>query len=457
MNRKSVIFIVLIVLSSVCAQSKDEDDTVNKRMSFWGTSSKPSAASSPVDLSVPSIPLVADLPILSSNYSSLPSIFTQDAKYQTNNDLLQILNLFTSKFSVDAIVNEFWHNKPTVETCVGCNILIKHMQSEYLGDEQGFKKFFFYVCELFKINGADGGEFCNGFTEIYASQLFYILENAKLNSEEVCASLLTECLDHFHWYKQPLFWEIKLTEQVSKIKQYMTPRSLKQEEQNSSTSDDETSKRSPPPPSVPATNYSANSYINYKEGEELFEGAKFLHLSDLHLDLLYSLHSTSYCGRILCCRKTEQQLGLATPPKLLAQPTIPPHHTRNPKLRFADPAGSYYANMYSENQTPIQNQQSPAGFWGSFGNCDLPLRTIKHMLRHLSDYMDQIDYVIWSGDSVSHNIWSTDKKQVIETNAILTRLIQRYLLTPRNAINAYQQPRKLVPVVGNHESDVVSM
>lgn len=444
-DRKSISFIILsIVISCIHGQTTgDQDANLDKRISIWGFS-KPAtpqvAAASPQANLAPQVPVA----VHASPITPLPSLFN-DPKYQRNSDLLLILGLFSHRTSVEGIVNEFWHNTPSVESCVGCNILIKHMQVEYHNDEIGFKQFFFSICELFKINGEDGGEFCRGFTEIYAPQLFYILENTKLNSEEICATLLTDCLDHYHWFNSPMFWEIKLTEPqlllnkgAGKIKAFMTPRNSGDQE-NATTADDNSLKRDLPLPPAPINR-------NFRGGE-LFEGAKFLHISDIHLDLLYSLHSTGYCGRILCCRR------IGSP----AQPIVPPQQ-RNLKTRLADPSGSYYATMYS-NQTVASIKNIPAGYWGSYGNCDLPLRTVKHLINHLSEYIDQIDYIVWSGDSVSHNIWSTDKRQVIETNAILTNLIKQRLLTPQNAFSggSYQPGRKLVPVVGNHESDVVSM
>lgn len=468
-HKKLLLFIFLIVLNlldQVYGQSEQSNENTrqNKRLSLFG-------------FGTPSKPPIPDHPAL--------SFFTQNERYQQNNDLLQILNLFTSRKSVESIMNEFWHNAPSVESCIACNILIKHMMFEYQNEETSMRTFFFRICELIQVNGEDNGEFCFGFTEIYAPQLFYILNNTRLSSEEICATLLTECLDHFHWFISPLFWEVKISERIdfnpailnvqngatNTIKEFMSPRDSSNE--TSKLDDQKDQKRSPPipilvtkpllidkklnyvPPAIPAKNYVTN--YAYSNPNELFEGAKFLHLTDLHLDLLYSLHSSSYCGRILCCRK---ETNFQAP-----QPAAPLQ--ANTKLRTVyDPTGSYQANLFSLNQTYVESNISklPVGYWGSYGNCNLPLRTIKHMFHHLSKFVDQIDYVVFTGDSVSHNIWSTNRRQVIETNSILTRLIYKYLLSPKNAIktDAYgrkisYQPKRLVPAVGNHESDVVSM
>ena len=461
-NKKSLFLIALIAIHLASGQPEQDENNLSKRISLLGLLS----SAKPTD------------PVLSlANYSALPTYFTGDAKYQNNNDLLQILNLFTSPKTADAIINEFWHNHPTVETCITCNILIKHMIAEYKGEETAFRRFFFSVCDLIKLNGNDNQEFCTGFTEIYAPQLFYILTNTRLNSEEICATFLTKCLDHYHWYKGPLFWEVNISEKLdyapnttSKISQYMTPRNVGDEPSPNE-------KKSPPPPAsnsypapaaVAAVNqsYSANNYApsqpSQQAYEETFEGARFLHLTDLHLDLLYSLQSDSYCGRILCCRKAAPPVH---PQILAAGPSI--HSTSQPKVRMVDPSGSYLANLYSsvnESYAYSDGLKRQAGYWGSYGNCDSPLRLIKHVLRHLSEFANQLDYIVYSGDSISHNIWSTNRQQVVETNEILFKLINKYLLLPKNAIktDAYgkpmaYQPRRLVPVIGNHESDVVSM
>lgn len=470
MNKTSLLLICLLAISSAGGQSEPDENKSDKRFTLF-SSPKPTSPE------VPAIPVPALLPALVPalnpvNYSALPAYFTGDAKYQNNNDLLQILNLFTTRKTVEAIVNEFWHNAPSVETCLSCNVLIKHMIAEYKGNEAGFQKFFYSVCELFKIDGSANQEFCTGLTEIYAPQLFYILENTKLNSEEICASLLTECLDHYHWYVQPLFWEVKISEKpdyatnaTSKISEYMTPRNAGDE-----PTAIQNARKSPAPTAKPyaaSPTYSENSYAlgkPYYEGT--FEGARFLHLTDLHLDLLYSLHSDGYCDRILCCRKAEPAAYPPPAGEPATTPATPAYPPAKPTLRMTDPNASYLANLYSTNQSYAYSNtpKKPAGYWGSFGKCDSPLRLIKHMLRHLSKFVDQIDYVVFSGDSISHNIWSTNKEQVVKTNSILIELISKYLLSPKSSAkpDAYgnpsaYQPRRLVPVIGNHESDVVSM
>lgn len=341
-------------------QSLEKDENpINKRITLFGQQlSNPFSSAPAASSALPPLPQVN---LLAGNPAILPNYFTQDARYSSNNDLLQILTLFTSKLNVETIVGELFQNEPNVETCLACNIIIQHMITEYKGDEVGFKKFFQTVCELIKPNGEDNGEFCYGFTEIYSPQLFFILDNTKLNAEEVCASLLTDCLDHYHWYNQPLFWEIKLSEKIqiaynnntSKIKEYMQPREEKDDTENSDDKN-ETDKRSP------LLNYNINSNYNPQNNyrplyEESFEGSTFLHLSDIHIDLLYSLHSESYCGGILCCRLPDKNYVPAA---------------AAPKLRTVNPSPSYYANMFSENQTNLLqsvDQRRPAGYWGSYG------------------------------------------------------------------------------------------
>ena len=145
-NKKSLFLIALIAIQLanqlVCAQSEPDENT--KRASLLSFFQSAKSTADPV----PTLNL--------TDFSALPALFTEDPKYQNNNDLLQILNLFTTPKTVDAIINELWHNNPSVETCVGCNVLIKHMIAAYKGNEDGFRRFFFTVCELLKLNGKGG-------------------------------------------------------------------------------------------------------------------------------------------------------------------------------------------------------------------------------------------------------------------------------------------------------------
>ncbi|XP_031624227.1 sphingomyelin phosphodiesterase-like [Contarinia nasturtii] len=121
---------------------------------------------------------------------------------------------------------------------------------------------------------------------------------------------------------------------------------------------------------------------------------KVLHISDTHMDPLYLEGSNAACNEPLCCRETDGQ------------------------------ANSTY---------------SAAGKWGDY-RCDLPTRTIEHFLNHIMETHKDIDYVIWTGDVVPHDVW-------IQTNVELMNVIEETIILVSEKLPGI----KVFPAIGNHE------
>lgn len=127
---------------------------------------------------------------------------------------------------------------------------------------------------------------------------------------------------------------------------------------------------------------------------------RILFLTDVHWDREYAEGSSADCKEPLCCRNQSQQ---------------PPGHHRG------------------------------AGFWGTYGKCDLPLRTVESMLQNVAE-AGPWDWVYWTGDIPAHNVWAQTRSQQLLELVTVTRLIQKYL-----------GPNVMVyPAVGNHESTPVN-
>ncbi|XP_035230475.1 sphingomyelin phosphodiesterase-like [Stegodyphus dumicola] len=122
---------------------------------------------------------------------------------------------------------------------------------------------------------------------------------------------------------------------------------------------------------------------------------RVLHLSDTHLDPYYLEGSNADCKELMCCR--------------IADGPAP---------------------------TPAQ----AAGKWGDYRNCDTPLRTLEHMLRHITS-RHKIDYVLWTGDIPPHDVWNTTRPEQVRLLHYVSRILQRHL----PGIPVY-------PALGNHES-----
>ncbi|KAK6618146.1 hypothetical protein RUM44_002597 [Polyplax serrata] len=122
---------------------------------------------------------------------------------------------------------------------------------------------------------------------------------------------------------------------------------------------------------------------------------KVLQITDTHWDTQYAEGTWAECKEPLCCRK--------------------------------------------DNVTPNKNA-SLAGKYGGW-KCDIPEITFDDMLTHVKKQHPDLDYILWTGDVPSHDIWSQDKNDTLE-------ILQK---TARKLLKAF--PKTLIiPALGNHES-----
>ncbi|RWS30121.1 Sphingomyelin phosphodiesterase-like protein [Leptotrombidium deliense] len=125
---------------------------------------------------------------------------------------------------------------------------------------------------------------------------------------------------------------------------------------------------------------------------------KVLHISDTHIDNSYVAGSNAECSEPLCCRK----------------------------------------------DTSVSPEKR-SGYWGDYRNCDIPLRTFDQMLKHISLYHKDIDYVIWTGDIPPHDIWNQTREGQLSLINEVSALIHKHL--------GYVP---VFPALGNHESTPVN-
>lgn len=127
---------------------------------------------------------------------------------------------------------------------------------------------------------------------------------------------------------------------------------------------------------------------------------RIVQLSDTHVDLEYQEGSPSVCGEPLCCRNSS---------------------------------------------TPLRStlKNNGAGYWGSLGACDVPLRTLDSALEVINATIAKdgdIDYIIWTGDIQAHNVWEQNKKSASKTYDTVFSHIFKLLPGVR-----------IFPTLGNHE------
>jgi sphingomyelin phosphodiesterase len=104
---------------------------------------------------------------------------------------------------------------------------------------------------------------------------------------------------------------------------------------------------------------------------------KMLHISDIHIDTAYSAYSETHCqDSYLCCHK-------------------------------------------SDNQTLVGN----AGYWGSMAFCDLPVRTVDQTIKYIFEQLKP-DFVIWTGDSMSHDVEKQNQQNQTLNQKIVADIIK---------------------------------
>lgn len=132
-----------------------------------------------------------------------------------------------------------------------------------------------------------------------------------------------------------------------------------------------------------------------KEGAPSF---KVLQIADPHFDPYYLEGANANCDNgILCCRQSNGALN---------------------------------------------SSSDAAGKWGDFRNCDTPLRTIKHMYQHIAETHPDCDYIMFTGDSVAHDVWNQTRDGNLEI------LLETYV-----QLSAAFPGVPVFPNVGNHESN----
>ncbi|XP_052555280.1 sphingomyelin phosphodiesterase [Tympanuchus pallidicinctus] len=124
--------------------------------------------------------------------------------------------------------------------------------------------------------------------------------------------------------------------------------------------------------------------------------ARVLFLTDMHWDRRYEAGSEPSCPDPLCCR------GSALP-------------------------GS-----------------GGAGFWGEYGKCDLPLRTIASLLAGLRQ-AGPFAAAYWTGDIPAHDVWQQRREDQLLALRTVSALLRRQL----GALRVF-------PAVGNHEATPVN-
>jgi len=122
----------------------------------------------------------------------------------------------------------------------------------------------------------------------------------------------------------------------------------------------------------------------------------FLHISDVHLDLLYQAGTNAACPRPMCCRN---------------------------------------------ESGPPSNQSTTAQKWGDTRNCDTNSVMLQNMVSTLAKLEPLPDFMVWTGDNPPHDIWEQSREENAQASLAVTQMLYNGL----GYIPVF-------PTVGNHES-----
>ena len=108
---------------------------------------------------------------------------------------------------------------------------------------------------------------------------------------------------------------------------------------------------------------------------------RVLQITDVHLDLSYTVGAPVDCGLPCCCLAST---GLAG------------------------------------------EGERAAGPWGDYG-CDLPRRTFTAMMEHVAATHQDLDYVIYTGDAPAHDVWLQTKEKNLEHQMVVLDTLEELL------------------------------
>ncbi|KAI1286851.1 Sphingomyelin phosphodiesterase [Halotydeus destructor] len=258
----------------------------------------------------------------------------------------------TRVFSILDHVKVMRNNVKSAAYCAGCNLLAAILTNSIFSRDTvayAVKS----VCKTMRIQKA---EICESMIDNTKDELDFIRLNSKLTNAEICGVLLgAHC---YVAHSDKLFWEIPLPGRV----------------------------HWPPRRRAPAANWTQ---------------AKFVQITDIHLDKLYTPGSNAECDEPLCCRA-----------------------------------------MADEGSAP----SSRAGSWADYRQCDVSVTVLEDALRDIHTRHEDAWFWLWTGDIAPHNVWSITRAEVREVIHIATDQFEMYR----------KKGVRVFPLLGNHEGVAIN-
>ncbi|KAF2691234.1 Endopolyphosphatase [Lentithecium fluviatile CBS 122367] len=166
------------------------------------------------------------------------------------------------------------------------------------------------------------------------------------------------------------------------------------------------------------------------------------------------------CGLLVSCTPC---LGASSAPDLLGAGTIGHPRARRLQGRFLHitdfhPDPHYKTYSSTEEDAACHRKRGPAGYYGAETSaCDSPKSLVNATMEWIKDNLaDQIDFVIWTGDSARHDNdekLPRTQKEIIQLNEFMVRSLTNVFGTGDDGdgdpTNDYAIP--IVPTFGNND------
>jgi len=242
-------------------------------------------------------------------------------------------------------------------TCLACEVAVDAVIDAYTSGQsmETIETELAGICVLIGLSGALENEVCSGAIHAYAPILEFVLLNTQptITGPEICGAILGSPDNPCGAWEKVHNWTVSLPD---------TPKPPVEQ------------------PVLPAPGTPSR---------------KILHITDLHLDLTYTVGSNAACSLPMCCGNT--------------------------------------------SGTPATPEEA-AGYWGDY-LCDPPAWSFLDMLTQIAgQHGAQLDYIMVSGDYPAHDVWGQSQERNLE--AVRTVLDYILLVFPGTQV---------IPALGNHE------
>ena len=168
---------------------------------------------------------------------------------------------------------------------------------------------------------------------------------------------------------------------------------------------------------------------------------------------LGKMNNTNICINLKSCKGSVPYIKNPIPKIPLIYSNLTKNRFKNEILRILVITDSHVDLNYKENISkssgmPLscnkitsflpKNKNDFSGFWASPDacNCDIPLRTLESLVKFLSK--QNIDLVIFGGDSPSHDLWIQTEQKNFLINNLTANIMKKYFKVP------------IYYVIGNH-------